>query len=185
MKNSTAIVLILIAVGVFYTFTSPQWAKIGALKAQAQNYNDILARVKSLEAKRDSLLAKYNNIPKDRLAQMQKILPDNVDTVNLAVNLDSIASKYGISIKKVETSTIDPTGNNGGIIATDGSTGGGQGYQTVFVKIAFTSNYDNYRKFLSDIERSLRIIDIQDVGFKVGQNNLYDYDVSLKTYWTK
>jgi Tfp pilus assembly protein PilO len=184
MKNSTAFTLLLISVGLFYTFTMPQWAKIGGLQAQADTYKSVLANVSELEAKRDQLLVQYKNIPPAQIAELEKILPDNVDTVTLALNLDSIASHYGISLKKVETTTQPPGSQSGNavVLASDTSS---SPYQTVYVNFEFISTYDNFRKFIGDLEKSLRIVDIQSVSFKVGTNNLYDYTVSVQTYWTK
>jgi len=189
MKSSTAIVLILISVGLYYTFTMNEWGKTDALKAQASSYKQVLDNVCSLRMKRDQLLDRYKAIPQTQLDQLEKILPNNVDTVTLALDLDSMASKYGISIKSVSTSTTDPNPSlNTGAIATD-QTAPTMPYQIVYVNLQFTSNYDNFRKFLGDIEKSLRVIDPRSVSFKVGQSttgsNLYDYNISIQTYWTK
>ncbi|MBX4189361.1 type 4a pilus biogenesis protein PilO [Candidatus Parcubacteria bacterium] len=181
MKNSTAFILFLISVGLTYTFTMPEWAKIAELQAQASSYRSVLDNVKNLEAKRDQLLVQYKNIPPEQIAQLEKILPNNVDTVSLALDLDAIASHYGISLKSVQTSTSNQA--NPDIFNVEGAPSAP--YETVDVAIQFTSTYDNFRKFMADVEKSLRIIDVQSVEFKVGANNLYDYKVSIQTYWTK
>ncbi len=185
MKNSTAFILLLISVGLFYTFIGPQWQDVQALQIQEASFSTALDNVNTLVAKRDQLLAQYKNIPPEQIDQLSKILPNNVDTVNLALDLSTVAALYGISIKSVETSANSQlsAGNNINASAVDATAVAP--YQTVFVTFTFTSTYDNFRKLLNDLEKSLRILDVQEVAFKTGTNNLYDYRVSIETYWTK
>ncbi len=185
MKTSTAFILLLISVGLFYTFTMPRWDKIGDLQAQAATYKNVLDNVTVVEAKRDELYAQYKNISPEQLAQIEKVLPNTVDTVTLALNLDAIAAHYGISIKSVQTSTNDPNDIQSSVII-DPAAAPAFPYQTVYVNFEIVSNYDNFRKFLGDIEKSLRIIDIKSIAFQAtGDNKLYNYHISVQTYWTK
>lgn len=179
MKNSTAFILLLLSVGLFYTFISPHYATVQALGSQADQYKSILANVSELSAKRDDLNVKYQNVPQDEVARLEKILPDNVDTVDLAMNLDSIASRYGISIKNVQTEATG--GQSGAIVQSDG----GQPYNAVTVSFTFVSTYANFRKFLNDIEKSLRIIDIHTLTFQAGESGLYEFHIAVDTYWLK
>jgi len=180
MKNSTALILLIISVALFFTFTSPNYDKVKALRTQAGQYQDTLSNIANLIKKRDDLLVKYNNIPADEISGLQKVLPDNVDTVTLAYNFDSIAAKYGITLKSVRT--LDSQNQSGTEIVQ--STGNSP-YQSVTVSIEFISSYENFRNFLNDIEKSLRIIDVKSVSFEGNDTDLYDFNISLQTYWLK
>jgi hypothetical protein len=186
MRNSTALVLLLISAGILYTFVLPEWSAIGMLQDQASQYSNVLASVQTLESKRDQLLVQYKNIPADQLDEIQKILPSNIDTVNLALDVNTIASRYGVAIKSVSTDAGSGV-SSGNVIGTEAvSASSSPAFQTAFVTFTFTSNYDNFRKILSDLETSLRILDVQEVAFKVGATgNLYDFSVSVETYWTQ
>jgi hypothetical protein len=180
MKNSTAIILILISIGLFYTFIMPEYGKVQARQAEAAGYNDILGRVSDLSEKRDELLLKYNTIPKVQLENLTKILPDNVNVVELALNLDTIASKYGISIKNVKT--VDDKADTS---ATAVKTVTASGLQKVRITFNFTTTYANYRKFLADLEQSLRIIEVRNVSFTTADNGTNDFQMQIETYWLK
>ncbi|MDB5266953.1 MAG: hypothetical protein JWN89_768 [Parcubacteria group bacterium] len=181
MKNSTAIVLILIAGGLFYTFINPQYTKVKGLRDEANKYDEILSNVSTLTETRDSLLMKYRSMPKVELERLSKVLPDNVDTVKLAMDFDTIAAKYGISIKSIQTGEVkNDTGSN--IVQPTA----GKPYETVGVTFSFVSSYENFRKFMHDIEQSLRLIDVKSVSFETrGDGGLYEYKVSIQTYWLK
>ncbi len=182
MKTTTAFIFILISIGLFYTVINPHYEKVKVLQTQANQYSEVLDNVEELSQKRDELLLKYNALPKAEVERVNKALPNNIDTVKLALDFDSIASKYGISIKNIKTSERrDDAANNLGIIqVTPTNT-----YQTVVVNFTFVSNYENFRKFIKDIESSLRIIDIRSISFATSDSGLTEYTLSIDTYWLK
>ncbi|MDB5254332.1 MAG: hypothetical protein JWL80_398 [Parcubacteria group bacterium] len=180
MKSSTAVILIVISAGIFYTFINPQYQEVKALREQSSNFQNILDNVAELSTKRDQLLVKYQTIPKTEVDSLAKVLPDHIDTVRLAMDFDSIAAKYGISIKRIEVIEDKQTNNNTIVQAAPRG-----GYNSTTMSFNFVASYDSFRKFLHDIEQSLRIIDVKSVSFKTSDVGLYDFQVSIKTYWLK
>lgn len=186
MKNSTAVILILIAIGLFYTFVDPEYQKIKALQAEAGEYSRVLDDVDRLVELRDGLLVEYENIPRAELDRLEKVLPDNIDTVRLALDLDTIAAKYGISIKNIQVLATPEEANE--IITEEESVGEvlKPRAEKVTVAFGFVANYNNFKSFLEDIEESLRITDTRSVTFtSTGEGSLYDYQVTVQTYWLK
>ncbi len=135
--------------------------------ADQEQYKTILENVSALEAKRDELLVKYQNIPKSRIDEISKVLPDNVDAVTLAMNLDTIASHHGISIKSIQTAREK---NDSSTIVQGAPV---NAYGSVGFNFSFVSTYPNFRKFMKDIEQSLRITDVESVSFQSALNGLY------------
>jgi len=180
MKTTTALILILISVGLFYSFTSSQYQKLGELSQSYQSYSDILDNVSDLTTKRDEISAEYRNIPQINKDNLSKVLPDNVDIVRLSMDFDSIASQYGISIKSIQE-TKNNNDNSISIIMNPAS----KSYDSSTISFDFVASYDNFRKFMHDIESSLRIINIKSIDFQSADNNLYQFRVSLETYWLK
>lgn len=178
MKNSTALVLLLISVGLFFTFISPHYDKMSALMVQTNDYKDILQNIEELKKKRDNLTVEYKNFPQSGLDKLNKVLPESVDTVSLALNLDSIAGQYGISIKGVHvTNTTDPSGSI--------DVGSGKAYEPAEVSFSFDATYDNFKKFMTDLERNLRISDVKRITFSPSETGPYTFSVDIITYWLK
>jgi len=177
MKNSTAIIIILIAGALFYTFIAPEYSKVQALRANLIEYENIIQNVSSLAKQRDDLLIKYNAVPSSDITHLTKALPDYIDTVRLAMDFDNISAKYGISIKSFQV--ID---NKNASIADAVSN---KSYNATTVSFSFVTTYPNFRKFMKDIEQSLRIIDVKNVSFSASDNGLNEYNVSIQTYWLK
>jgi hypothetical protein len=179
MKSSTAFILILISAGLFYTFVMPEYSKVQALRAEAAQYQGVLGHVSDLSQKRDALLLKYNAIPQQDIDSLEKILPDNVNVVELALDLDSIASKYGISIKNVQTVKAQDQGATSVVVPVPSGP-----YQKANISFSFISTYDNFRKFERDLEQSLSIIDVKTASFNTADSGLDEFQMQIETYWT-
>lgn len=180
MKNNTAIVLLLLSVGLFYTFTSVQYREVQSLQAMADEYRNVLRNVSSIIELRDSLLVTYEALPKAEIDRLNKLLPDNIDTVRLALDLDGMASRYGISIRSIQTTT-GASGDANLVVLPEYASA----YERATVSLSFISNYDNFLRILADIEKNLRVMDIRSIAFQTNDSGLYDYQISVETYWLK
>src|SRR3989344_81728 len=122
----------------------------------------------------------YAALPVAEIERINKMLPDNINTVRLALDLDSMASRYGISIDsiKVEVGT-----------AEDASLAVLPEYAEVYdkatVSLGFISSYADFMRLLADIEKSLRIMDIKSVALETNESGLYEYEIAVETYWLK
>jgi len=192
MKSTTAIILILVSIGLYYTAIGPQYSSVSALRDRKDQYTTILNNVTELKERRDALLAKYKAIPPSEVDRLDKVLPDRVDTINIARDFDTIAARYGISIKSL--STAEQKADNVGTIAVaDASTAPGVAgqnsnnptLQKLDITLSFIGTYPNFKKFLKDLESSIRIVDISNLTFNTTENGLNQYDMTLTTYWLK
>ena len=59
MKSLSAIILLILSVGLFYTFTSVEYKKVKNLSALASQYQDVLANASDIVRLRDTLLVSY------------------------------------------------------------------------------------------------------------------------------
>ncbi|MDO8729302.1 MAG: type 4a pilus biogenesis protein PilO [bacterium] len=180
MKNNTAIILLLLSVGLFYAFTNGQYQEVKKLYALTNEYKNVLKNVSDIVELRDRLRITYETFPKAELERINKVLPDHIDTVQLALDLDSMASRYGISIKSIKTEKGAATDADFVVLPENASV-----YEKATVSLSFISNYENFKRLLADIEKSLRIMNIKSVSFKTSETGLYDYEISAETYWLK
>ena len=180
MKNNTAIVLILLSVGLFYTFSNGQYKDVQEIQAVANEYRNVLGSASDVVQLRDNLMVTYNMFPVEEIDRINKILPDNIDTVELALDLDTMASAHDISIKSVQT-TMNK-GDSRGLIVLPENAGV---YEKATISISFVANYENFMRLIADIERSLRIMDIKLISFQANDSGLYEYKISAETYWLK
>ncbi|MEK7135118.1 MAG: hypothetical protein AAB780_00225 [Patescibacteria group bacterium] len=180
MKSSSNIALIVLAIGLFFSFTSPAYQEIKTLQASAGEYRSVIDNASHIAETRDALLVNYESIPKVEIDRLSKVLPDNIDAVRLALDLDTIAGRYGVAIKDLQVET-KPNQNLTLAVLPDHS----QSYQSATVTFSFVSNYSNFAKLLTDLEKSLRIMDVKSVIFKAAETGLYEHRVTVSTYWLK
>jgi Tfp pilus assembly protein PilO len=176
------ILFILLSIGLFFMYIDPTYVDIKKTLTEEEKFDKALDKSKELEEIRDKLLLKYNAFSTDDLNRLTKLLPDNVDNVRLVLDIDHIASTYGMRIKNVNISVKDD--KQDGILNLNDKL-----YESVELLFSITTSYDTLKQFIKNIEKSLRIVDVTDISFTSLQgeniNNLYEYNIKLKTYWLK
>ncbi len=185
MKNYTALLLILVSIGVFFFFVDPQYKEVKALRIRHAENEKMLDKAKELRAKRDELNQRYKNISEEERNKLTKAVPETVDNVQLIFDIDNIARKYGIVLKGISVSggtekdankpasrqVVDKTGQRNG---------------TITLGFSFSTSYDSFKSFLADLEESLRLVDVTDFSISANDtNNIYDYSIKLNTYWLR
>lgn len=178
-KSALPIILIIAAIGLFYTYVDPTYTNIQTLLEREQKFNDALTKSRELKSLRDSLRGKYNAFLTEDLARLNKLLPNNVDNVRLALDIDGIASLYNMRIKNI---SIRGSSSNERqkTIGPDSKP-----YESTVLTFSVASTYENLILFLKDIERSLRIVDTTQLSFAEPNGDLYEYKISIRTYWLK
>jgi len=187
------IILIGIAIIVFFMETNPLYNDISTLKAQVASYDEALDTSKTLASVRDQLTAKYNNINPNDLTKLETLLPDNINSIRLIMEIEQIASPYGLVLADVRYNTNTATATTATTNAQSGNTSqtSSKDYGVFDLEFSTTGTYDNFISFTKDLEKNLRIVDISSVSFTTSANtktntpNTYDYSFKINTYWLK
>lgn len=185
MRSLIPLLLITIAVGLFFLFIDPHYESVQLLQAEQQEYQNALDQARELQNRRDELLTTYNSFSQDNIARLNRILPSEVNVVKLVADIDSIAGQYGIVVSNV--SVTEALVDNEQDVLSDEETAAP--YNATTISFGFAARYPDLVDFLRDLEKSLQLIDVQSVSFDVGSEEsgggVYDYTVSLKTYWLR
>lgn len=179
MRFTTPFLLLVAAVGLFFLFINPHYKTLTDLRAISAEYDDSIERAQSAVAKKDQLLAKKNAFDPVEIKRLQKMLPDKVDAVRLIIEINSITNARGTSIKNIKTTSE---------VATKRTTPGQDQtkYGTTQLSYSVSMTYDAFLQYMQDLEKSLRLVDITAVTFKpTDTSSIYDYSITLKTYWLK
>lgn len=198
MKFITPIILIGIAIGIFFVFANPIFNDLSALNVQAASYNDALGNSKMLENERDKLTAKYNSINPENINKLAKFLPQNVDNIRLILEIEQIAAPYGMTLKDVKydtEETVEPSARQQGVLPGSISKKANKDYGIFELEFSTSGSYDNFINFTKDLENNLRIVDISSIVFSstatpavgggAGSSDKYNYTFTIKTYWLK
>lgn len=180
MKGIFPIISIIVAGALFFWYVDPTYKEVQSLRAEEATLSATLSRALELQQTRDQLLSRYNTFTPTDLARIEKMLPDHVDNVRLVLDMDGIASVYGMRVRNV---AIDNPQKNQKALTAMGPDE--SSYESVVLSFTVTGQYDTFRTFMADLERSLRLVDIEGISFSATDAGLYDYTVALRTYWLK
>lgn len=178
MKNIVSIIFLCLAVGIFFFYADDKYQEVKDLRVEVADYTEALRQSKDILLLRDNLSDQYKSFKKSDLDSLKKLLPDHIDNVQLVLDLNGIAKKYGLALKgvKVQEESIDKQAKIGPSKDDFGS---------ILLSFKVSSTYDAFVKFLEDVEKSLRIVDVTALSFKANDKNIYEFSVTIKTYWLK
>ena len=192
------IVLIGIAIAVFFTLTDTTYKGISTLNAEVASYNQALDNSKALENERDKLTSKYNSIDKENLMKLEKFLPSSVDNIRLILEIEQIALPYCMVLKDVKYSTTPDAATDTTKVVVQGGAAAKvapKDYGIFDLEFSISGSYSNFINFTKDIESNLRMVDISSITFssdaninpnsKIVPSEIYKYDFKIKTYWLK
>ncbi|MBL7045317.1 MAG: type 4a pilus biogenesis protein PilO [Parcubacteria group bacterium] len=183
VKLTFPVLFIVLAIGLFFVYVDPTYKEVQNTLIEEERFDQAFDKSKELQAVRDKLLSKYNTFSSNDLDRLSKLLPDHVDNVRLVLDIDHIASTYGMRMKNVVVDSQEE--RQEGVIGPDTSE-----HQSIALLFSVSSSYESLKLFIRDLERSLRIVDITGISLTSataieGSNNLYEYNIALKTYWLK
>ena len=168
MSKLTGFIFIVISIGLYYTFTVSQRERVRQLSVEADEYGSVLDDISRIVETRDALLAVYETIPKAEIEKLSRVLPEDLDTVRFALDLDHLAAQSGIAVKDIQVETGAP--KDSALIVLPRAE---LPYQRTSVSFSFVSDYQSFRRFLSGLERNLRIMDVRSLSFNSGTSHLY------------
>lgn len=180
MRVILPFILIIAAIGLFALYTNGAYQNIKVLQAQAASYDDALGRAQDLKGVRDQLLSKRNTFSAEDVQKLERILPDNVDNIRFIIDINNIAARHSLSLSNVSVGSVSDSKTARNALSV-GKSGDPVGSATV--GFSLTASYDDFLAFLTDLEHSLRIIDIQTMDFKPAVADKYSISLTIRTYW--
>lgn len=192
MRNIFAILLILASFGIYYGYTKNVFADVSSTKVQLVDLDATLAKADMLDEEKQSIQNTINSFNESDKEKLNTMIPDNADNVRLIINIQNIAQTSGLAIKDIKVN--DEAGQTGQITNANtadqasGIENGGsdQSYNSVKLSFSVSSTYPNYVQFVEKLEQSLRLVDITSLAIKsTDNNNIYQFDTTLKAYWVK
>lgn len=189
--------LILIAGGVFFIWTDPLITGpktideatgdvaggILALRDEKIILDKAIDDARLLKERISELDTKLSQISADQIKRLDTFLPESIDGVQLVVDVNNIAKRSGLAIDDVDLRENQSRSHN---LEVDTSTLSDP--KAVPVTLSFVTNgsYGQIRSFISDLAKSLRIMDLSTLSFTVNDEKpTTKYNFSLTTYWIK
>jgi hypothetical protein len=150
---------------------------ISELSEVYTNLTDAIVSTTEAKQKFTDARNQFNTVTADEKEKLAQILPEKIDSVKLLMGVNSIASRYGIGIRKIAVADERQT------TAPESQAASVANYRPVQMSFSASGNYGGFVQFLDDIERTLQIMDVVSIKFDSTTKDLvYDFQVVLRTY---
>ena len=180
MQFITPILLFIISIALFFGYTDGTYSRVVEQKKLESEYVEALSKSRELQDIRESLLSEYNAFQPQDISRLEKLLPDNIDNVRLILEIDALAKEHGLSVKNLTVRDDSKPATGSKTVGPDT-----RDYSSVTLEFVVSSSYANFQKFLADLEKSLRIVDVTAIEFRQTGSDFDEYRVAIKTYWLK
>ncbi len=193
MNNLTTAILLLASLGLFFGYINPAYRKetgsdtvekksVRELTAERAEYRAALLKTREIELARTGLLATYNGIAAADREKLERMMPDHSDTVRLVIDINTIAAAHRVTLQNI--TVVD--GASGGALARSGAIGPSEKlYETIELAFGIRGAYEDFRLFMEDVEKNLRLIDPVSVSFAAAPAGAYDIAMTVRTYRLK
>jgi hypothetical protein len=203
------IVLLIVSGGMLFTVAKSQYGAYKENRDHVAQLDAAIDKFRELDLLKKERVERKSKIAATSLSKLENgMLSDSVDTIRLTMDIQGIAAKHGILIKKIDIKKDEAVSE--GLKAAQAqaanstvgiSTGSVSGRKYGVLSIGFTLNstYAEFKEFLYDLERSLRVIDLMSLKISSGSKEevstgatatkkttgVYNYSVQAQTYWLK
>lgn len=177
MRILLPIIIVVAAVLVFITWTQPRFLDVQQSRLLEADYNNALANSRELQKIRDDFLSKYNSISPSDLDRLNKFLPSNMEAIKLIIQIESVARGRDVWLNRIDVEGVKSSSKSKFSVS-----GGGKYYNIVPLNMSVSGSYDNLLMFLSDLESSLHLFDVEEMNFNASEEP-YEFRIRASTYW--
>ena len=170
-KVLVPIISIIVALALYFFFIQDTLERVAELKIESAQFDETLKSAQELENTIERLTRESDNIQTSDLDKLEILLPDHIDSIRFIYDLNTIADIHNKTLGKVSVEELK-----------------GDRFTSTIVTFSINGTYSELLAFLSDLELSLRIIDVQSISFRVtndSDKDGIDYTIVIATHVLK
>lgn len=165
-----------VAIAVFFAWSKPNFEAVKSLREQQTAFDSVLASSKQLQKTRDGILSQYNSITQNDLERLNKLLPSRMKAIKIVIELENITRKHNLLLKNIDVQK--PAEKQKAVFGEEKKY-----FDEIPITMSVFGRYDLFTSFLKDLEKSLSLIDINNLSFSAGKSDSYEFNISASTYW--
>ena len=187
MSNYAGIFLIVAAIIVGYFLALPQWNTVMQLRDEGEYLDTVSLELDSLMQASLALDTIFDRISQEDRDRIEEAIPQGAQQKKFMVHIEHFASvtdvnltdigfteltKAAAAATRVPTPAIQPLlPQNIGII------------KELNIQVTVKGTYENFKTFLTIIERNLPIVDVEEIKFSSPEGNAFTFNLGLKSYY--
>jgi len=186
MSNVLApFIFLAISVGLFFTYIKPAHSTLVEFQDQQTKLEDVLGDAKTLGKRLNTLLNTYAGFNSTDMKRLEKMVPDSVDAVRLIIDIDALAEKNHVTLNTFDVPRLDSGTKGVSLPGVPDALG------SATLSVTCSGRYDDFKAFLMSLEDNLTLFDVTVLALdaSTGQGTegagIYNYTLSMRTYWLK
>lgn len=175
---------LLIAIAALFGYIRPTLnGSIATAKSAIAFDDQALAAAAQYQSEQTSLASARDAIDPQNLTRLTQFLPDSVDNVGLVLDLNALAARSGLSLSNIDVVSDASAGSQSGQnpSATDHQNPVG----SISLTLSAAGTFNALQTFLNGVERSARLLDVQDLVVKGSDTGVYTYEMTIRLYWLR
>lgn len=185
-SNILPLLALILAVGIFFGYVNPTWSGSVALtKTEIANNKLALSAADEYKKKQNALASAQNAIDQSDLDRLSTFLPDAVDNVGLILDINAVAARSGLSLENIDVMSNDQSSTDGSAIDGALPIASVNLVGSIDLVLSAIGTYSALQVFLSEIEKSVRLLDIRDITVRGSDTGVYNYKMTVRLYWLR
>ncbi|MEA2715291.1 MAG: hypothetical protein QOG91_319 [Candidatus Parcubacteria bacterium] len=194
-RNIVAVILIVLAAGIYFTMTERIMGEANLVQADNVNYLKAIESAKQLLSERDKVRQDLASIEPADLERLNKMVPKSIDNIRLIIDLTNVALKHGFALQNVKATAGSAAPGAAGTPAyapapSAGSAANQNGISvptidTVSISFSIIAPYQQFIGFMQDLEANLRLMDVTHISMTASDTGIYNFNVQLRAYWLR
>lgn len=189
-KALIPIIAVIGAVGLFFTYVQPTFSDIRVAQVEVEQYSEAVGQAEQLRTRIDELKMRMDSLTSEDLERLEALVPDVVDEVSLFVDIDALAQAHGIVLQNIKVGKFELSvdeeheealaflaGSDPHALSSQDNS-----YESLDIGFQISGTYESFRAFLSDLERSLSLMDVMKVHFTVLEGDITEFELVIRVY---
>ncbi len=165
--------LVTAAAFVVILYMDQEYGRIQQATANEAQLNEDIEKADQVEAKRQDLARKYASFPPDADARLRVLLPQEINPIRLAIDVQNLATQYGLRADKIISDQQSQSNGNAP-----------QNVKSTPIQFEVIATYPQFKIFLEQMEKSLMLREPVMISFKGSDNtdSMSQTDHPIMTY---
>lgn len=165
---------------IFFTKSKDYFSDVEILRKQASSYNETINTAKEVKNFVDEVLSAYNSVSQENVDRINKMISSGPGSMELVVQIDEMMKKNGLDLDSIDTKEIAAEDS---VLGAPRS--GDVSTQLLSISIKARGPYESFHSFMQELERSLRLIDVNSVKISSAGQDDYLFSIEAVSYWQK
>lgn len=173
-------------VGGFF-YMKPAWQEFQTIRGETEALRQTSIELDQLLENHDKIVQTINSISKEDIRRIDQAFPTGPKSGDFLVLLETLSLKRNLNLKRVDLASLSELKDSkaqprpGGLTLPTAAPGTIKEFP---ITLSIGGSYDALKGFLADLEKNVRLIDIQSISFAApGRPDQFEFTLRGKTYY--